>query len=92
MTLADKLFARQTTHLQTRERSISSERGLPATLNEAVRLVKGLEQRFGAVLLIGPALFTDLTGVGDESRQHAAIAKVARDVENASRHRPRQAD
>src|SRR5436305_5690062 len=31
-------------------RSVSSELDLPATLNEAVRLVMGLERRLGAVL------------------------------------------
>jgi AcrR family transcriptional regulator len=65
-------------------RFTSSRRDLPSALNEAVRLVMGLERRLGAVLFKDfLALHFSQTRPADESRQHPVIVQVARDIEYA---------
>lgn len=66
-------------------RSIGSKHDLPATLNEAVRLVMGLERRLGAVLFKDflALHFSQTRPPSDESRQHAVIVEVAQAIENA---------
>jgi AcrR family transcriptional regulator len=68
-------------------RSISSKHDLRATLNEAVRLVMGLERRLGAVLFKDflALHFSQTRPPSDESRQHAVIVEVAQEIENAQR-------
>ena len=65
-------------------RYVDSERDLASLLQEAVRLVVGLERRLGA------ALFKDLlalhfsqTRPTDESKEHPVIVTVAREIEHA---------
>jgi AcrR family transcriptional regulator len=65
-------------------RYVDSERDLASLLQEAVRLVVGLERRLGA------ALFKDLlalhfsqTRPSDESKEHPVIVTVAREIEHA---------
>ena len=66
-------------------RFATSQRDLSAILNEAVRLVIGLERRLGA------ALFKDFLALhfsqtrppADESRQHPVIVHMAREIEQA---------
>ena len=68
-------------------RSTGSTRDLPATLDEAVRLVMGLERRLGAVLFKDflALHFSQTRPSSDESRQHPVIVEVAREIEEAQR-------
>ena len=70
-------------------RFTSSGRDLVSTLEEAVRLVMGLERR------LGPALFKDFLALhfsptrppADEGGQHPVIVEVAREIERARANR-----
>ena len=66
-------------------RSISSSHDVPTTLNEAVRLVRGLERRLGAVLFKDflALHFSQTRPPSDESRQHPVIVEVAQVIERA---------
>jgi AcrR family transcriptional regulator len=66
-------------------RSVSSKLDLPAMLNEAVRLVMGLERRLGAVLFKDflALHFSQTRPPSDESHQHPVIVEVAQAIENA---------
>jgi AcrR family transcriptional regulator len=66
-------------------RSISSSHDVPTTLNEAVRLVRGLERRLGAVLFKDflALHFSQTRPPSDESRQHPVIVEVAQAIERA---------
>jgi AcrR family transcriptional regulator len=65
-------------------RSTSSKRDISSTLDEAVRLVVGLERRLGAVLFKDfLALHFSQTRPVDESRQHPVIVEVAKEIEHA---------
>ncbi len=65
-------------------RFTGSKRDLPSTLNEAVRLVMGLERRLGAVLFKDfLALHFSQTRPADESRQHPVVVQVAQEIEYA---------
>jgi AcrR family transcriptional regulator len=66
-------------------RSTKSKHDLPATLNEAVRLVMGLERRLGAVLFKDflALHFSQTRPSSDESHQHPVIVKVAQEIEEA---------
>ena len=67
-------------------RSTSANRDLASTLNEAVRLVMGLERRLGAVLFKDfLALHFSQTRPADESRQHPVIVEVAQEIEHAQK-------
>ena len=68
-------------------RSTGSTRDLPATLDEAVRLVMGLERRLGAVLFKDflALHFSQTRPSSDESRQHPVIVEVAREIEQAQK-------
>ena len=59
-----------------------TERDLASTLNEAVRLVMGLERRLGAVLFKDfLALHFSQTRPTDESKEHPVIVAVAGEIE-----------
>ena len=66
-------------------RSTGSGDDLSSTLNEAVRLVMGLERRLGAVLFKDFLVlhFSQTRPSSDESRQHPVIVKVAEEIERA---------
>src|SRR5690349_22137270 len=65
-------------------RFASSNSELPSTLNEAVRLVIGLERRLGAALFKDfLALHFSQTRPSDESRRHPVIVEMAREIEHA---------
>jgi AcrR family transcriptional regulator len=68
-------------------RSTGSESDLVSTLNEAVRLVMGLERRLGAVLFKDflALHFSQTRPSSDESRQHPVIVKVAQEIERAQK-------
>lgn len=59
-----------------------SEHDLASTLNEAVRLVMGLERRLGAVLFKDfLALHFSQTRPTDESKEHPVVVAVAGEIE-----------
>ncbi|APE18528.1 TetR/AcrR family transcriptional regulator [Mycobacterium crocinum] len=59
-----------------------SDRDLESTLNEAVRLVMGLERRLGALLFKDfLALHFSQTRPADESKEHPVVVAVAREIE-----------
>lgn len=66
-------------------RFAASKNDLPSTLNEAIRLVVGLERRFGALLFKDflALHFSQTRPPDDESRQHPVIVEVAREIECA---------
>jgi len=65
-------------------RYVDSERDLASLLQEAVRLVVGLERRLGAALVIDfLALHFSQTRPTDESKEHPVIVTVAREIEHA---------
>lgn len=65
-------------------RFVTSERDLTSTLNEAVRLVMGLERRLGPVLFKDfLALHFSQTRPRDESREHPVIVTLAQTIERA---------
>jgi AcrR family transcriptional regulator len=65
-------------------RYVDSKRDLASTLQEAVRLVVGLERRLGAVLFKDfLALHFSQTRPTDESKEHPVIVMVAREIEHA---------
>src|SRR6187549_2478964 len=65
-------------------RSTGSKQDLSSTLEEAVRLVMGLERRLGAVLFKDfLALHFSQTRPTDESKEHPVIVTVAREIEHA---------
>jgi AcrR family transcriptional regulator len=68
-------------------RSTGPESDLVSTLNEAVRLVMGLERRLGAVLFKDflALHFSQTRPSSDESRQHPVIVKVAQEIELAQK-------
>jgi AcrR family transcriptional regulator len=66
------------------DRYVGSKRDLSATLEEAVRLVVGLERRLGAVLFKDfLALHFSQTRPTDESKEHPVIVTVAAEIEEA---------
>jgi AcrR family transcriptional regulator len=65
-------------------RYADSERDLASLLQEAVRLVVGLERRLGAALFKDfLALHFSQTRPTDESKEHPVIVTVAREIEHA---------
>ena len=65
-------------------RYVDSERDLASLLQEAVRLVVGLERRLGAALFKDfLALHFSQTRPTDESKEHPVIVTVAREIEHA---------
>jgi AcrR family transcriptional regulator len=65
-------------------RYVDSERDISSTLEEAVRLVVGLERRLGAALFKDfLALHFSQTRPADESKEHPVIVTVAREIEQA---------
>ena len=65
-------------------RYADSKRDLSSILNEAVRLVVGLERRLGAVLFKDfLALHFSQTRPTDESKEHPVIVRVAQEIERA---------
>lgn len=65
-------------------RYVDSERDLASLLQEAVRLVVGLERRLGAALFKDfLALHFSQTRPTDESKEHPVIVAVAREIEHA---------
>jgi AcrR family transcriptional regulator len=61
-----------------------SKRDLSSILNEAVRLVVGLERRLGAILFKDfLALHFSQTRPTDESKEHPVIVRVAQEIERA---------
>jgi AcrR family transcriptional regulator len=68
-------------------RSANSKHDLEATMNEAVRLVMGLERRLGAVLFKDflALHFSQTRPPLDESGQHPVIVEVAQEIERAQR-------
>jgi AcrR family transcriptional regulator len=61
-----------------------SKRDLSSVLNEAVRLVVGLERRLGAILFKDfLALHFSQTRPTDESKEHPVIVRVAQEIERA---------
>jgi AcrR family transcriptional regulator len=65
-------------------RYADSESDLSSILNEAVRLVVGLERRLGAVLFKDfLALHFSQTRPADESKEHPVIVRVAQEIEHA---------
>ena len=63
-----------------------SDHDLSSTLNEAVRLVVGLERRLGSVLFKDfLALHFSQTRPTDESKEHPVIVAVAGEIERAQR-------
>jgi AcrR family transcriptional regulator len=70
------------------DRYVGSKRGdLLAILNEAVRLVLGLERRLGAVLFKDfLALHFSQTRPTDESKEHPVIVTMAQEIERVQQH------
>ena len=68
-------------------RTIGPDSDLRSTLNEAVRLVMGLERRLGAVLFKDflALHFSQTRPSSDESRQHPVIVAVAQEIERAQK-------
>jgi AcrR family transcriptional regulator len=67
-------------------RFVNSEPDLKSTLVEAVRLVRGLERRLGAVLFKDfLALHFSQTRPVDESREHPVIVALAQEVERVQK-------
>lgn len=67
-------------------RYADSARSLSAVLEEAVRLVLGLERRLGAILFKDfLALHFSLTRPADESNEHPVIVRVAEEIERAQK-------
>jgi AcrR family transcriptional regulator len=67
-------------------RFAAPDHDLAATLNEAVRLVMGLERRLGAILFKDfLALHFSQTRPTDESREHPVIVQVAQEIEHAQK-------
>lgn len=65
-------------------RYADSARSLSAVLEEAVRLVLGLERRLGAILFKDfLALHFSQTRPADESNEHPVIVRVAEEIERA---------
>jgi AcrR family transcriptional regulator len=66
-------------------RNSASKRDLSSTLNEAVRLVVGLERRLGAMLFKDflALHFSQTRPPADESREHPVIVLVAQEIEHA---------
>jgi AcrR family transcriptional regulator len=65
-------------------RYAESKRNLSAILEEAVRLVLGLERRLGALLFKDfLALHFSQTRPADESNEHPVIVRVAQEIERA---------
>jgi AcrR family transcriptional regulator len=66
-------------------RATGSGDDLLSTLKEAVRLVRGLERRLGAVLFKDflALHFSQTRPSSDESRQHPVIVEVAQEIERA---------
>jgi len=65
-------------------RYVDSERDLASLLQEAVRLIVGLESRLGAALFKDfLALHFSQTRPTDESKAHPVIVTVAREIEHA---------
>ena len=65
-------------------RYVDSGRDLPSVLEEAVRLVVGLEHRLGAALFKDfLALHFSQTRPADESNEHPVIVTVANEIEQA---------
>jgi hypothetical protein len=63
---------------------VTSDRDLTATLEEAVRLVMGLERRLGSNLFKDfLALHFSQTRPRDESNEHPVIVTLARELERA---------
>jgi AcrR family transcriptional regulator len=68
-------------------RFADSERDLSAILKETVRLILGMERRFGAVLFKDfLALHFSQTRPVDESKEHPVIVRVAQEIERAQQH------
>ena len=66
------------------DRYADSKRKLASTMNEAVRLILGLERRLGAVLFKDfLALHFSQTRPADESKEHPVIVRVAQEIERA---------
>ncbi|KUI11382.1 TetR family transcriptional regulator [Mycobacterium sp. GA-1285] len=67
-------------------RYADSARSLSSVLQEAVRLVLGLERRLGAILFKDfLALHFSQTRPADESNEHPVIVRLAQDIERAQR-------
>jgi AcrR family transcriptional regulator len=66
-------------------RHSASKRDLSSTLNEAVRLVVGLERRLGAVLFKDflALHFSQTRPPADESNEHPVIVLVAQEIQHA---------
>jgi len=66
-------------------RYVSSTRSLPATMNEAVRLVRDLERRLGAMLFKDflALHFSPTRPVAEGAQDHPIIVLVAREIERA---------
>ncbi|MDT5218176.1 MAG: hypothetical protein QOF15_281 [Mycobacterium sp.] len=68
------------------DRYVDGTRDLSATLQEAVRLIVGLERRLGASLFKDfLALHFSQTRPTDESKEHPVIVRVAQEIERAQR-------
>jgi AcrR family transcriptional regulator len=66
------------------ERYVDATRDLSSTMEEAVRLILGLERRLGATLFKDfLALHFSQTRPTDESKEHPVIVTVAREIEQA---------
>jgi AcrR family transcriptional regulator len=66
------------------DRYVDASRNLSSTMQEAVRLILGLERRLGATLFKDfLALHFSQTRPTDESKQHPVIVTVAREIEQA---------
>jgi AcrR family transcriptional regulator len=66
------------------DRYVHAKRDLASTMQEAVRLILGLERRLGATLFKDfLALHFSQTRPTDESKQHPVIVTVAREIEQA---------
>src|SRR3989337_2876682 len=67
------------------DRYVEAKKGdLSSTLQEAVRLVLGLERRLGAMLFKDfLALHFSQTRPADESHEHPVIVRVAQEIERA---------
>jgi AcrR family transcriptional regulator len=66
------------------DRYVDATRDLASTMQEAVRLILGLERRLGATLFKDfLALHFSQTRPTDESKQHPVIVTVAREIEQA---------
>jgi len=66
------------------DRYLDASRDLSSVLNEAVRLILGLERRLGAILFKDfLALHFSQTRPADESKEHPVIVRVAQEIERA---------